>query len=57
MVKNKIISLESAHKIAEQEAAIDAACAELVENGCEIISTSLHGEAKYFTCLITYCNP
>ena len=54
MVKNKIISLETAHKIAEQEAAIDAACVKLIESGCEIISTSLHGEAKYFTCLITY---
>lgn len=54
MIKNKIISLATAHKIVEQEAAIDAACAELIESGCEIISTSLHGEAKYFTCLITY---
>lgn len=54
MIKNKIISLEKAHKISEQEEAISKACVELVENGAEIISTSLHGEAKYFTCLITY---
>lgn len=54
MIKNKIISLEHAHKMVEQEEAINKACAEIVENGGEVISTSLHGDAKYFTCLITY---